>query len=79
MLRKRNNNDNICYSDSDDNEISLLLTEYTEFDALNKQLSNEVNFQQKIVSSKRVNFLYILFFTSLCLIIVEIYLIFFNT
>jgi len=91
MLRKRNSNDNICYSihttiyitvnicDSDDNEISLPLTEYTEFDALNKQLSNEINFRQKIVSSKHVNFLYILFFISLCLIIVEIYLIFFNT
>jgi len=55
MLRERNGNDNICYSDSNDNEISLPLTEYTEFDALNKQLSSEVNFRQKIVSSKHVS------------------------
>jgi len=79
MLRERNSNDNICYSDSNDNEISLPLTKYTEFDALNKQLSNEVNFRQKIVSSKHVNFLYILFFIFSCLIIAKIYLIFFNT
>lgn len=59
MQREQSNNDNISYSDNNDNEISLPLTKYTEFETLNIQLRNEVNFRQKIVSSKYVNFLYI--------------------
>lgn len=58
IQRERSNND-ICYSDNNDDEISLPLTKYTEFETLNIQLSSEVNFRQKIVSSKHVNFLYI--------------------
>lgn len=51
-ILKENNNDNMNYSDNNDDEISLPLIEYTDFEALNEQLNSEVNFRKKIVGSK---------------------------